>query len=157
MQWGSGGYRTEQNIKTSKHYRHHQPDGRHNCLTDYPLSRQAVASRISASVKFISATGQLLLLLTGVFTTAGTVMATSAEAQAELAGNSDKAVCSNYTWIQAHLPHNSPVFQVYRRIVEYKKKIALVEGKRRAMYNKFEREKTENRERERLIDDELKV
>ena len=41
--------------------------------------------------------------------------------------------------------------------MEYKKKIALVEGKRRAMYNKFEREKTENRERERLIDDELKV
>ena len=32
---------------------------------------------------------------------------------------------------------------VYKKIVEYKKKISLVEGKRRAMYNKFEQVSTD--------------
>ena len=32
---------------------------------------------------------------------------------------------------------------VYKKIVEYKKKISLVEGKRRAMYNKFEQVNTD--------------
>ena len=46
---------------------------------------------------------------------------------------------------------------VYKKIVEYKKKISLVEGKRRAMFNKFEQEKVLNREKEKEIDLNLKV
>ena len=46
---------------------------------------------------------------------------------------------------------------VYKKIVEYKKKISLVEGKRRAMFNKFEQEKVMNREKEKEIDIELRV
>ena len=38
-----------------------------------------------------------------------------------------------------------------------KKKISLVEGKRRAMFNKFEQEKSVNREKEKELDVELKV
>ena len=45
---------------------------------------------------------------------------------------------------------------VYKKMVEYKKKIALVEGKRRAMYSKCEKEKNLNKEKEREIDYELK-
>ena len=45
---------------------------------------------------------------------------------------------------------------VYKKMVEYKKKIALVEGKRRAMYRKCEKEKNLNKEKEREIDYELK-
>ena len=50
-----------------------------------------------------------------------------------------------------------PEKPVYKKIVEYKKKISLVEGKRRAMFNKYEQEKTFNREKERVLDTELKV
>ena len=46
---------------------------------------------------------------------------------------------------------------VYKKIVEYKKKISLVEGKRRAMFNKYEQEKIINREKEKELDVELKV
>ena len=46
---------------------------------------------------------------------------------------------------------------VYKKIIEYKKKISLVEGKRRAMFNKFEQEKSVNREKEKELDVELKV
>ena len=46
---------------------------------------------------------------------------------------------------------------VYKTIIEYKKKISLVEGKRRAMFNKFEQEKSVNREKEKELDVELKV
>lgn len=46
---------------------------------------------------------------------------------------------------------------VYKKIIEYKKKISLVEGKRRAMFNKFEHEKQLNKEREYELDTELKV
>ena len=46
---------------------------------------------------------------------------------------------------------------VYKKIVEYKKKISLVEGKRRAMFNKFEHEKHLNKEKENELDIELKV
>ena len=46
---------------------------------------------------------------------------------------------------------------VYKKIIEYKKKISLVEGKRRAVFNKYEQEKTCNREKERELDIELKV
>ena len=50
-----------------------------------------------------------------------------------------------------------PEKPVFKKIVEYKKKISLVEGKRRAMFNKYEQEKTFNREKERVLDTELKV
>ena len=46
---------------------------------------------------------------------------------------------------------------IYKKMVEYKKKIALVEGKRRAIFNKCEKEKSLNKEKEREIDFELKV
>ena len=46
---------------------------------------------------------------------------------------------------------------VFKKIVEYKKKISLVEGKRRAMFNKYELEKTYNKEKEKVLDMELKV
>ena len=46
---------------------------------------------------------------------------------------------------------------VYKKIVEYKKKISLVDGKRRAMFNKYEQEKIINREKEKELDVELKV
>ena len=41
---------------------------------------------------------------------------------------------------------------VYKKIIEYKKKISLVEGKRRAVFNKYEQEKTCNREKERELE-----
>ena len=50
-----------------------------------------------------------------------------------------------------------PEKPVYKKIVEYKKKISLVEGKRRAMFNKYEQEKTSNKEKERVLDMDLKV
>ena len=50
-----------------------------------------------------------------------------------------------------------PEKPVYKKIVEYKKKISLVEGKRRAMFNKYEQEKTYNKEKEKVLDMELKV
>ena len=46
---------------------------------------------------------------------------------------------------------------VYKKMVEYKKKIALVEGKRRALYSKCEKEKNLNKEKEKEIDLELKA
>ena len=50
-----------------------------------------------------------------------------------------------------------PEKPVYKKIIEYKKKISLVEGKRRAMFNKYELEKTHNKEKEKVLDMELKV
>ena len=46
---------------------------------------------------------------------------------------------------------------IYRRMNEFKKKIALVEGKRKALYGKYEREKTDNRNKEQGLIEELKV
>ena len=43
------------------------------------------------------------------------------------------------------------------KLNDVKKKIALVEGKRRALHNTYEREKKENRNRTRLLQEDLEV
>ena len=43
------------------------------------------------------------------------------------------------------------------KLNDVKKKIALVEGKRRALHNTYEREKKENRSRTRLLQEDLEV
>ena len=45
----------------------------------------------------------------------------------------------------------------YTKVNEVRKKIALVEGKRRAMYSSVEREKRLNREKVTKLDEELLV
>lgn len=47
--------------------------------------------------------------------------------------------------------------KVLKRISEIRKKISLCEGKRRAFYNVTEKEKSLNREKTFLLQDELKV
>ena len=47
--------------------------------------------------------------------------------------------------------------KVFKKISEIRKKISLCEGKRRAFYNVTEKEKSLNREKTFLLQDELKV
>lgn len=44
-----------------------------------------------------------------------------------------------------------------KKISEIRKKISLCEGKRRAVYNLTEKEKTSNKEKTFILQDELKV
>ena len=47
--------------------------------------------------------------------------------------------------------------KVFKKISEIRKKISLCEGKRRAFYNVTEKEKSLNRQKTFLLQDELKV
>ena len=47
--------------------------------------------------------------------------------------------------------------KVFKKISEIRKKISLCEGKRRAFYSLTEKEKSLNREKTFLLQDELKV